>query len=209
MSVAAQLKKFSENPDGSSGKFDRKAIQEVSPASQELEADLQSQPIPGQSLTQSPDSPLPMEGPPQFTDQRKFIDHLFESLTEIDRLPKVLDILRSPVPVEDTALEILRKHMRKGNINTDMLLLCIEPTIYILIALATYADIDPVLYPEGDFDEDESRADMSSQFRNAAAKMTPQDTNKDSKITVEDLTAPAVLPQGIMKRTQEAVKGIK
>ena len=52
---------------------------------------MQSVPVPGQSLTQSPDSKLPFEGEPEFTDIQEFIDDTFETLQHTkSRMDKML-----------------------------------------------------------------------------------------------------------------------
>lgn len=208
MSVLAQLKKFSENPEGP--EYDREFLRTPGAGeSGELEQTIQDVPIPGQSLTQDPDQKLPHEMPPRFTEQREFLDHLFVQLSSEDVLPKILDSMRKDVPVEDVALNVLKGQLRKGNVNTDLLMLSIEPTIYMLIAFATYAEIDPVLHPESDFDEEEANTDMAHQFRAAAQALQDGATpDEDPRLTVGDLNAPAVLPQSLMQRTQEAVGNI-
>lgn len=221
MSVMAQLKKFAENPEGpvegepteSQGKFDRSFLKSSignTEGSEELDSMLSDNPIPGQSLTQDPNQRLPYEGPPRFTDQRPFIDHLFNQLSNEDVLPGILQTMRKEVPVEDVARKVLRKQLMNGNINPDLMLLSIEPTIYMLIALATYAGIDPILYPEGDFDEEDSDATMSSKFKEGAERLIQGDVTeaKQEGITVTDLQAPSVLPRSLMSRTQEALESI-
>lgn len=204
-SVMAQLKKFASDPSQDKISRDFLPDMESSRGQGELSDMFQDHPIPGQSLTQDPDQRLPYETPPEFTEQREFIDHLFNEMTDETKLPGILDALRMGVPVEDVSLRVLRSELRKGSINTDMLLLCIEPTIYITIALATYADIDPTLYPEGDFDEEEANSEMALRFRKAAQAMSTPD--EEEKVTVNDFQAPAVLPQSLMPRAQAAVKG--
>lgn len=211
MSVMTQLKQFAENPDGSSGKFDRSFMEgtQGSENSSEMDEMMQDHPIPGQSLTQDPDTKLPMEGPPEFTDQQEFIDHLFITLSDEDILPGLLEAMNLKVPVEEVALKVLRGHIRKGKINTDLMLLCIEPTIYMLIAFATYAEIDPVLYPEGDLDDEEANNEMSSRFRKATQEMVEGGKADETPgVTVDELQAPTVMPKALMSRTQEAVAAV-
>ena len=213
MSVMNQLKSFSENPDGSSGKFSRDFLgNEGIPNDQAVETDdmMQDHPIPGQSLTQDPDSRMPYEGPPEFTDQQDFLEHLFIQLSDQDALPKLLEAMTKQVPIEEIALRILRGQVSKGAINTDLMLLSIEPAIYMLISFATYAEIDPVLYPEGELDDEAANDEMAGRFR-AATKEMIEGGEKDETpgVTVQELQTPAALPQSIMKRTQEAVASIQ
>ena len=48
-------------------------------------------PIPGQSLTNSPDSPYPWEQPPEFTEIQPAIESLYISLTEDDAYEAIVD----------------------------------------------------------------------------------------------------------------------
>lgn len=205
MSVLAQLKEFSSNPE--TPNYDRAYMDGPAPeAGTEMEQMMTSVPIPGQSLTKDPANPGLHEQPPQFTDQREFIDHLFIQMTKEAVLPNLLSAMQNQLPVEDLALKVLKGQLRKGNINTDMLLLSIEPTLYMLIAFATYAEIVPVLYPEEDLDDDDSTADMASKFKEAAMRLRGEGTEDEVEgLSVGDLQTPAVLPQGLMKRTQAAL----
>ena len=56
-------------------------------------------PIPGQSLTNDPDSPLPFEGPAEFTDQEDVLNYYFELLTAEDKFEDVMDLLEDGTPV--------------------------------------------------------------------------------------------------------------
>jgi hypothetical protein len=207
-----QLKKFAENPEGPTGSqkaFGREFLESPSDTARSTELDgmMTDNPIPGQSLTQDPGAPLPNEGPPRFTQQREFIDHLFNQLSDEDILPEILQSMRLRVPVEEVAHKVLRGQLMKGNINPDMLLLSIEPTIYMLIGFATYAEIDPVLYPEGDFDEDEANDTMAAKFREGADRLT-EGADVSDGLTVEDIQAPAVVPSGLMTKTKAAVASL-
>ena len=206
MSVLAQVKKFSSDPE--TPDYDRAYMNNApdNAAGQELEQTMTAVPIPGQSLTRSPDTPGQHETPPQFTDQTEFIEHLFVELTREEVMPDILDAMRQKLPVEDLGLKLLKGQFRKGNINVDMMLLSIEPTIYMLISFATMAGVIPVMDPSSDFDEEESNADMASKFREAAARLRGEGTEDDKPgLTVGDLQAPAILPKGLMKRTQAAL----
>ena len=50
-------------------------------------------PIPGQSLTNDPDTPYPWEQPPKFTKYQDALDYLVSELLEEDRVLSLLDKL--------------------------------------------------------------------------------------------------------------------
>jgi hypothetical protein len=110
-------------------------------------------PIPGQSLTNSPDEPYPWEGPPEFTDVKDALDYVFAELLEEESLVPILKSIDSGVPISDITAQIAYVGFREGKWNPDMVLLIIEPLMYILMALAEKADIQYVIYGEEEFDD--------------------------------------------------------
>ena len=80
---------------------------------------------------------------------------LYFELTEIDTLRKLINIINDGVPLDEIAQVVLYKGYSEGKYNPDLMLMMIEPTIYLLIAIADYANIkDYVLYDGEDDDPD-------------------------------------------------------
>ena len=115
--------------------------------------------VPGESLTADPEAKLPFEQPPVHTDMNEAIEDIFFRLTDSENMDQILNFMRGEVPLEDIAQIYLFSGFREGVFNPDLMLTLVEPTIYILIWMADYAGIDPVLDPESDgefdFGEDE------------------------------------------------------
>tara|TARA_R110002012_G_scaffold251358_1_gene429287 strand:- start:3520 stop:4122 length:603 start_codon:yes stop_codon:yes gene_type:complete len=111
-------------------------------------------PIPGSSLTNSPDTPYAWEQPPQFTELSPAIDALFLELSEPEAYHSIMDLVRNGVPVGDIAQVILTDGFQKGMFNPDLMMLLIEPTMYMIIAFAEKAGIDDYITYEGE-EEDE------------------------------------------------------
>ena len=112
-------------------------------------------PVPGESLTVSPDSKHAWESPPEYTNDEKALEALYFELTEIDTLRKLINIINDGVPLDEIAQVVLYKGYSEGKYNPDLMLMMIEPTIYLLIAIADYADIkDYVLYDGEEDDPD-------------------------------------------------------
>lgn len=112
-------------------------------------------PIPGESLTSSPDNPKAWERPPEFADDDEAMQEIYLLLTEQDKLRELINIINDGVPLDEIAQVVLYKGYTSGKFNPDVMLMLIEPTIYLLIAIADYAEIkDYVLYDgeEGDPD---------------------------------------------------------
>jgi len=121
-------------------------------------------PIPGESLTNSPDAPYPWEQPTQFTELEPAIDALFIELTEPEAYHSIINLVDNKVPLGDIAQIILTDGFQKGMWNPDLLLLLIEPTMYMIMALAEKAGImDAVVYQgEEEDEEDENNEQLSS-----------------------------------------------
>ena len=112
-------------------------------------------PIPGESLTASPDTPKAWERPPQYTDEEDAMRAVYMVLTEQDSLRELIEIISEGTPLDEIAQVVLYKGYVEGKYTPDLMLLLAEPTIYLLIAIADYAEIkDYVLYDGEDDDPD-------------------------------------------------------
>ncbi len=107
-------------------------------------------PIPGQSLTNSPEQKYPWEKAPQFTGQRELTEKIFLDLLKDENLESVLTLMANKTPVMDIAQMLLMTGFQKGKMNPDMMLTQLEPTAYMLLALAEKAGIKPVLARDDD-----------------------------------------------------------
>ena len=114
-------------------------------------------PIPGESLTSPSDMPKAWERPPQFTEQVEAMEEIYMEITSEDNLMPVINLINDGVPLDQLAQVILYRGYTQGKFNPDLMLMLAEPTIYLLIAIADYADIkDYVLY-EGEEDDPEGQ----------------------------------------------------
>jgi len=205
MSIQEQLMKHAQDP-AVGGVPGGEKFPEGAAGMEEMEKTMQATPIPGQSLTQDPSSKMPYETPPKYTDLQDFVDESFLTMSNPEKLPLLFKSLRNGTPIEYVAQKYLEKEMQEGNINTDLLLQAIEPTIYILIHLATYAGIEPVLYPE-DSMLDEDTPQQVQMFKQATASLVPKET-REYGIQAEDLKsiqAPVNVPKSLLQRTKAAV----
>jgi hypothetical protein len=74
-------------------------------------------PVPGQSLTNSPETPWPWEKPPQFTSKEDALSFFFDYFTEQERHQAIIETLDEGVPVMDIVQMFLTQSFRKGEIN--------------------------------------------------------------------------------------------
>ena len=132
-------------------------------------------PIPGESLTRDPEQRFPWVQSPQITDVDTAIKEIFITLTEKNSLVELLNILNNGQPVDEIAQIIAYRGMSVGKYNNDLMLLLLEPIMYLIIAIAEEYDIEPVIY-EG---MDNDIAQEEDTDRAIESKPKPQ-VNKDS-----------------------------
>ena len=114
-------------------------------------------PIPGESSTTAPDIPKAREQPAQYADQNKAMEAVYMELTEEDTLRKLINMINDGTPLDQIAQVTLYKGYTEGKFSPDLMLMLIEPTLYLLIAIADYAEIkDYILYNEEVDDEEDT-----------------------------------------------------
>jgi len=148
-------------------------------------------PIPGESLTSSPETPRAWERPPEYTDQDEAMMAVYMVLTEQNTLRQLVGIISEGVPLDEIAQVLLYKGYTQGKYTPDMMLMLAEPTIYLLIAIADYAEIkDYVLYSEEDEDPDTMIPEDD---------VTPVDMDGDGEPDTEASTKPIIKPDSLSK----------
>ena len=157
-----------------------------------------SRPIPGQSLTQDPDISHPWEGPPEFTDFKQAFNYIAEELLEEDVYVSLVVAMGQGVPISDITLQILQRGFQEGKWNPDLFMMLIEPLMYLLLALAEKAAIEPRLY--GDEEEDlepEDEDDIANMKAKNLSALTQEKVGDMSKVPE------GVLPADIVKDIEE------
>ena len=156
-------------------------------------------PIPGESLTASPDTPKSWERPPEFTDQEEAMRAVYMELTEQDTLRKLINIISEGVALDEIAQVILYKGYTSGKFNPDMMMLLAEPTIYLLIAIADYADIkDYTLY------EGETADDPDTQIPGDDVTPVNMDEDEEEKPSKEKIEpTEEVLGKSLLSKVKE------
>ena len=132
-------------------------------------------PVPGESLTQDPNQKFPWEQPSEINDVDSAIKEIFINLTEKNTLVELLNILKNGQPVDEVAQIIAYRGATVGKYNNDLMLLLLEPLMYLIIAIAEEYEIDPVIY-EG---MDNDIGDEEDYDRAVEEKQKPQ-IKKDS-----------------------------
>ena len=205
MSVLEELQKHAGEGSTSDYRFD-----EGNESQGRMMEMMQASPIPGQSLTQDPEQKMPWETPPEFTDVQDYVDAAFLDISNPETLPKLLEALRYDAPLEYLVEQYLQNDVTKGKITPDLMMLSIEPIMYIMITLSTYAGIDPNFAEDVELDDDEELDEETRDLRlKTNTMLSDADENKDNRITANEFQKPSVAPKSLLARSKEAVDSVK
>tara|TARA_R110000803_G_scaffold194111_1_gene257130 strand:+ start:324 stop:938 length:615 start_codon:yes stop_codon:yes gene_type:complete len=182
-------------------------------------------PIPGQSLTNDPENPRPFEKAPEITSVKVATEKIFFDLLKEDNLTTVATLMSQKTPVVDVATLLLQAGFQKGKWNPDMMLNLLEPTMYMLLAIAEKAGINPVLTrDEADViiedDEDTALQDLKSsrqEIRNVipegkgfkdvqVQKINPASVGGDIKKQLDTLDSEKI-KQSILQKQKPSLLG--
>ena len=128
-------------------------------------------PVPGQSLTNSPDAPYPWEHPPEITTQREGIDRLFLEIIKPENMETLACMMSDEVPIPNIAELLVKTAFQKGKINADLAITLMEPTMYMLLSVAEKVGIDPIL-------SDDDKEDQEISQNNVKIARNLQTSNK-------------------------------
>lgn len=109
---------------------------------------------PGQSLTNSKEQPYDWEKPPVITEPKEAVFTVFNSLIEPENAANTLMAINKGVGVLDIASVMLYTGFIEGQWNPDVMLLLLEPTMFMIMALAEKADIEYVIESGDSFVDD-------------------------------------------------------
>ena len=163
----------------------------------------QGRPIPGQSLTNSPESKYPWESPPTLTNPREALDVIVAEIMQPEAVKNIVNALANGAAVGDIGSAILYAKFTEGDISVDTMMLLAEPVMYTIMAIGEEANIKYNI--EGndldEFDEEDEAEEITnkiSEFRTAVSDIKNQTTQK-LKPTVDT----NVVPQNILDKVKE------
>tara|TARA_A100000171_G_scaffold5260_1_gene4320 strand:- start:2768 stop:3364 length:597 start_codon:yes stop_codon:yes gene_type:complete len=167
--------------------------------------------IPGQSLTNAPQDAYNWEKPTEFTNPKETMYYLFETLTVPETTTNLLLSLSNGVGVIDIASSVLYSGFLEGKWNPDLMTLMMEPTMYMIMALAEKAEIDYVL----DSADDENTKEMSPEKqletlqvgineldnirKQAVDRVNPQSVPEEIREVIEETE----LPQSLLDKVEK------
>jgi hypothetical protein len=117
-------------------------------------------PIPGQSLTNDPETPAPYEQAPKFTSVHAASEYLWDSFIEPDTYISLMQTVSDGGPIMDIAQIILFSEFEKGSWNPDLMMMLFEPVAYMIMALAERVGLEMTIY-EGDLEDDDEEEDFA------------------------------------------------
>jgi len=166
-------------------------------------------PIPGQSLTKDPNEKYPWEGPTEFTNFKDALDYTVSELIEEDAYVSVISGIGQGVPISDVVMQIVYAGFKSGKWNPDLMLLLIEPLMYVMIALCEKAGVDYILYSDEEEDDDNEEINTSNTELEQLKELTKTKISIDSRAIpasivqqIEDLE----VPTGLLSKTEQPMQ---
>ena len=128
------------------------------PIPEKLQEVLFEKSIPGQSLTNPKDQNYAWEKPAKFSSVKDAREDIFLKLLEPKRIQSLQQLMMDKVPVNNIAQLILVEGFKSGQFNPDMALNLLEPTMYMLMAIAEKSGIEPIVEGDDDGEEDDEES---------------------------------------------------
>ena len=153
--------------------------------------------IPGQSLTNSPEESYKWEKAPEFTNPRETMLYVFETLTVPETTSNILLSISNGVSVIDIASITLYSGFLEGKWNPDLMTILMEPTMYMIMALAEKAGIDYQLEAGDNVRPEEMSGDK-------AVKVLEEGVNELDKIRKQSVER--VNPQSVPLDVREIIE---
>jgi hypothetical protein len=107
-------------------------MEQYDPKGIEALANNTGRPIPGQSLTNSPDEPRPFETAPEYTNFKEALDYIVGELLQEEVMIPIVSAIGQDVPITDVATQMLYVGFREGKWNPDLLMMLVEPVCMFL-----------------------------------------------------------------------------
>ena len=152
-------------------------------------------PIPGQSLTANPDERRPFEGPTDFTDWETALEWVTANLLKEENFKPIVLAIGEGTTITDMAMQMGYVGFREGKWNPDLMLMLMEPFMYLLMALCVKCAINYRIDDEDDrplFDLEDDVDDEEQTILEKKAKMIAEMTK--SKRGEEG----SPIPQGVL-----------
>jgi len=161
--------------------------------------------IPGQSLMNDPEQSQPWEKPAKYSNPREALNIIVNEILQPKAVENIVAALANGAAVADLSIAILYSKFSTGDINPDVMLLLVEPVMYLMMAIGEEANIKYNI--EGnDLDEFDDEDDLEeneeklNQFRNAFTDV--KQGAMDKNISPQNINN-GVLPSDVLSKVKE------
>tara|TARA_R100001377_G_scaffold31841_1_gene17383 strand:- start:5639 stop:6364 length:726 start_codon:yes stop_codon:yes gene_type:complete len=160
-------------------------------------------PIAGQSLMNSQEEAYPWEKPAEFSNPREALDEIVSSIMQPEAVKNVVMALSKGAAAADIATAVLYSKFTEGKINPDVMMMLVEPVMYLTMAIGEEANIKYNI--EGndldeidDEDTDEGTEEKLKQFENIFTQIKNGVSSEDiSELNTE------VVPENMLAQIKE------
>jgi len=174
-------------------------------------------PIPGQSLTSSPEQRRPFEQPPEFVNFKEALDYTVGELLVEENFTNIVVGIGQGATISDVAVQIGYVGFREGKWNPDLMLMLLEPLMFVLMALCEKADIEYRLSGDSEIEElqggDSDEINILEEKAKNIAETVKTKVGESKNIpagavptnVIEQIESTPV-PESLMARTAEPVE---
>ena len=161
-------------------------------------------PIPGQSLTNSEDEQQAWEQPPEVTGVKDGRELMFLEILKDENLESIVMLMNNGMSVSEVAEMLLFIGYTKGKFNADLMMLLLEPVMYMLLAIAEAVGIEPKINRDDLINADEEVLDEEDEqdIVNLSSSMENQIRNPQ-KLDELQVNLESKIPQDIKERVAE------
>lgn len=159
--------------------------------------------VPGQSLTNNPDSPYPWERPAEFANPKDAMNFVISGMLQKDAMSNIIKSLSQGATVEDITNVIVYSGFTRGKYNADTMLLIYEPVMYTIINIGESANLKYKLDDETGNDYDNEEEQKVDAVLTSFNQFKSQLKNKG----VDQTSMPKELAEEVKTKTRSLLEG--
>lgn len=146
-------------------------------------------PLPGESLTNDPENPLPFEKAPEYTDLTTALEYYFATFTEEGTYDNILELIASGTPLMNITQIVLYQGFQEGLFNPDLMMMLAEPITYMLAAFAEQEGIEFTIQEDDEEDIEKEEAQSLPMMKQALKQVKTVDNPEVVPDQVQSLLA--------------------
>ena len=162
-------------------------------------------PVAGQSLTNDPDSKYPWEKPPEFTEVQGALMSILADSYEKETYKMIALSIADGMPVGDLTSMILQAGFQEGKWNPDLMLMLIEPTMYILASIAEQCDIDYLLYRGDSLESYDNENEEETEEKELEVLKKIKQEGED-KLNFKDVKIKKITAESVPEKALEVIE---